>query len=95
MHSIGLKTNPLSSSPLPEWYRTYFTALLEADERRAFIQLERAAKAIEDRLVQLRYGAPEGPEETQDLTNALTYLRLLLENIKPECAMPASEVTAA
>lgn len=82
MHSSGLRTN--SSSPLPEWYNTYLTAVLEPDEQKALIQLERATKVLEDRVVQLRCDPPEDPQEVPDLSSALTYLRLLLNNINPD-----------
>jgi hypothetical protein len=76
--------NKTGSSSLPEWYQTYFLAVLEADESRMLIQIERAAKAIAERLVELRCGSPEYPEEFQDLHSALTYLGLLSDTIDPE-----------
>jgi hypothetical protein len=71
------------SAPLPEWCQSYFEAVLEPDESRMLLQIERAAKAITDRLVQLRYGSSEYPQEFQDLHSALTYLRLLSGVIDP------------
>jgi len=80
MHSPHPK---MVSAPLPEWYQSYFEAVLEADESRMLLQIERAAKAITDRLVQLRYGVSEYPQEFQDLNSALIYLRLLSGVIDP------------
>jgi|SRR5579862_1614228 len=76
MHSSGL---PGSSVPsLPGWYEIYFAAVRETDERKAQIQLEHAAKTLEDRIVQLRDAAPNHRHELDDLGCALTYVRLLL-----------------
>ena len=79
MPSQALKKN--SSSPLPEWYNAYFTAVLETDERKAAIQFKRAVNVMEDRVAQLRCNTADHCEELQDLASALTYLRLLLENM--------------
>jgi hypothetical protein len=65
----------------PEWYQIYFLAVLESDESKVLLQIERAGKAITDRLVQLRWGAAENPQELHDLNSAFTYLRLLFENL--------------
>ena len=82
MHSSGPSTS--SPSQLPEWYKTYLSAVLEADEQKALIQLERAINILQDRLVRLRRNPSENPQEVQDLNSALTYLRLLLDNINPD-----------
>jgi len=60
------------------------SAVLEADEQKALIQLERAINILQDRLVRLRRNPSENPQEVQDLNSALTYLRLLLDNINPD-----------
>jgi hypothetical protein len=67
----------LSEAPLPDWYQSYFTAVVESDESRARINMERAVKDIAHRLAQLKCGSPNHPEEVQDLNCALIYLRLL------------------
>ena len=81
--------NPIPRGPspvatAPEWYDIYFTAVLEADEWKALIEIGRAGKAIQDRLRQLRSSAAENVQEIQDLNCALTYLRLLLQNMDTE-----------
>ena len=85
MHSPRLKPNP---KPVPEWYDIYLKAVVEADESKALLQIERASKAIEERLFQLRSGSPGLPQEFQDLNCALVYLRLLLENLVVEGRPP-------
>jgi len=74
-----MRTLPVEpkSLPLPEWCQAYFVAVLEPDNLKALVQIERAADAIADRLSQLRCGVPEYPQELQDLNSALIYLRLL------------------
>lgn len=79
----ALQAKTLSAS-LPAWYQCYFLAVLEADESKMLIQMERATKTILDRLAQLRSGAPEYPHEFQDLNDALTYLSLLSSSLDPE-----------
>lgn len=81
MQALQAKT---VSPSLPGWYQCYFLAVLESDDSRMLIQIERAAKAMLDRLAQLRRGAPEYPQEFQDLNDALTYLGLLAGNLDPE-----------
>ena len=78
MPSSRLKPN---AQPVPEWYDIYLKAVVEADESKAILQIERASKAVEDRLLQLRSGSSGLPQEFQDLGCALVYLRLLLKNI--------------
>jgi hypothetical protein len=77
-----------SSQPVPEWYDIYLKAVVQADESKALLQIERASKAIEERLVHLRSGSPGLPQEFQDLNCALVYLRLLLDNIVAEGRTP-------
>ena len=77
-----------SETPLPDWYQLYFAAVLEADDSKTVVQIGRACKAIEDRLSELRCGSLDNPHEVQDLNCALTYLRLLLQNINAEGTMP-------
>ncbi len=67
--------------PLPEWYQLYFAAVLEADESKTPGKIGRACQAIEDRLTELTSEALDNPHEMQDLNCALTYLKLLLQNI--------------
>ena len=68
----------------PEWYEIYFAAVLEADESKALIEMGRAGDAIKDRLRQLSSSVAENAREIQDLNSALTYLRLLLQNMDTE-----------
>lgn len=76
----GQDSSP-AGPPLPEWYQLYFAAVLEADESKTVGKIGRACQAIEDRLTELTSEAPDNPHEMQDLNCALTYLKLLLQNI--------------
>jgi hypothetical protein len=78
--TYSLPKNPTHS--LPNWYQVYFAAVLEPDEWKALIEIDRARHAIEDRLTQLRCSAPDNPREPQDLDSALIYLGLLAQNIE-------------
>ena len=80
-------TSPAAAAP--QWYQMYFAAVLEADEWKALIEMERADSAIRDRLHELAGSGPENAHEVQDLNCALIYLRLLIESMderkKPLC----------
>jgi hypothetical protein len=65
----------------PGWYRIYYTALLEGDRRRARAKIDRAQKAIDQRLAELGAAVPSTKREPQDLQNAQTYLGILLQHI--------------
>lgn len=65
----------------PGWYRIYYTALLEGDRQRARAKIDRAQKAIHQRLVELGAAVPSTEREPQDLQNAQTYLGILLLHI--------------
>lgn len=75
-------------TPLPNWYQLYFAAVMEADESKALQQIGRACRAIEDRMIELRCNPLDNPHEIQDLNCALTYLKLLLQNLDAEGAAP-------
>lgn len=77
------KRNPcLNSSPgVPDWYQTYFVAVVEHDRQRALPQIELAQKAIHDRVTQLQKDPPWNSRELQDLNNASVYLGILLQHI--------------
>ena len=79
-----LPASPPPATKTPEWYHVYFTAVLETDEGKALIEMGHASQAIADRLRQLSSSAAENAHEIQDLNSALTYLRLLLENMDTE-----------
>jgi len=76
--------NTKAGHPKSSWYQTYFAAVLESDRRKAVLQIERAQIAIQDRLLELRKAPPDNPREVQDLSNALTYLGILFQNIDSE-----------
>ncbi|MFZ0732048.1 MAG: hypothetical protein WAM79_06965 [Candidatus Sulfotelmatobacter sp.] len=68
----------------PGWYRIYYTALLEGDRHRARAKIDRAQKAIHERLTELHAAVPSNERESQDLQNAQTYLGILLQYIGGE-----------
>ena len=69
----------------PAWYQSYFSALLESNQNRARVKIEQARKTVQERILELRFDSiPGNSGEVQDLQNALTYLRLLLEHIGKE-----------
>ena len=73
---------PFESSavkPNPVWYQVYFAAVLERNQGRAMLRIERARSAIEARLLEVRSSCANGPREIQDLKSAMIYLRLLLD----------------
>ena len=82
--AIHAPATPPPVAPTPEWYQVYFSAVLETDEGKALIEMGHASQAIADRLRQLSSSAAENAHEIQDLNSALTYLRLLLENMDTE-----------
>jgi hypothetical protein len=69
----------------PAWYQSYFSALLESNQNRARVKIELARKTLQNRILELTFNSiPSNSGEVQDLQNALTYLRLLLEHIGKE-----------
>jgi hypothetical protein len=68
----------------PAWYQAYFAALVERDCDKALIEIERARHAIQERTRELHHVPPSNPREIQDLTNALTYLGILLMHMGTE-----------
>lgn len=75
--NLGHATRPRSSA----WYQIYFAAVLETDQKRSLLKISRAQKAIQERLEKLRVKPGDEMNELQDLTSALTYLSLLLQNV--------------
>ena len=62
------------------WYQLYFAAVTEANEGKAVLQIERARQAMQNRLAELqRTGSPD-VGELQDLSNAMTYLAILVQH---------------
>jgi len=76
-------TEPAQSSPT--WYHSYFSAILETNQNRAVVKIERARTSVQNRIIELQFGkTPTQAREIQDLNNALTYLQILLEHIGKE-----------
>jgi hypothetical protein len=75
---------PRSSS----WYPIYFAAVLETDRSKALIQIERAERAIHERLIELRKAPANTSTEVHDLSNALNYLEILLHNLEIDSRSP-------
>ena len=69
---------------VPDWYLAYFAAVREPDDFKSVIQIERAGRAIQDRIVQLSRGSLDATDELRDLSCALLFLRLLLHKIHLE-----------
>ena len=69
----------------PDWYRSYFLAMVENDRDKALIEIAHAHKAIQDRLAELRRAPADDPREMQDLASAITYLGILLLHMGDEC----------
>ena len=65
----------------PDWYQTYFVAVVESKRDRALPQIELAQRAIHDRVAELRHDSSGTVRELQDLNNALVYLGILLQYI--------------
>jgi len=63
------------------WYQIYFAAVLETDQNRALVKIERAQQAMRARLVELKRIPLQDSIEVQDLDSALTYLRILLASV--------------
>lgn len=79
-----LESAPTKNSCEPAWYRTYFIALVEQDRDKALLEIDHARIAIENRIVELGHLSAGDPNEMQDLSNALTYLGILLMYIGSE-----------
>jgi hypothetical protein len=67
-----------------DWYRLYFSALVETDRNKALPQIERAQEAIQGRCVELSQIPPENPREMLELNKAQNYLGILLRNVGSE-----------
>lgn len=66
------------------WYQLYFAAVTEANETKALLQIDRARKAMQDRLIELQRDKRPDGGELQDLNNAMTYLAILLQHVGRE-----------
>lgn len=66
------------------WYQLYFAAVTEGNESRAVLQIDRARRVMQARLVELRRAERADGGELQDLNNALTYLAILLQHVGRE-----------
>ena len=66
------------------WYPIYYAAMLENSRDKALSRIERAQKAIQSRLAQLRSAPSAHPREARDLNNAWNYLGILLHNAGTE-----------
>lgn len=73
-----------SNDNAPDWYQTYFVAVVERRRDRALPQIELAQQAIYARVAELRKNASGSARELQDLNNALVYLGILLQYIGRE-----------
>ena len=66
------------------WYQLYFAAVTEANENKAVLQIDRARQAMKNRLIELRHAQRPDGGELQDLSNAMTYLAILLQHVGRE-----------
>jgi len=66
------------------WYQLYFSAVTEENESKAVLQIDRARRAMKNRLVELRHAQRPDGGELQDLNNAMTYLAILLHQVGRE-----------
>ena len=62
----------------------YFAAILESDQGKAALLIERAQGAIRDRIAELQAAPPPNARERQDLDSALMYLGILLDHMGQE-----------
>jgi hypothetical protein len=84
MPSTSKRDVPRAKSNVPDWYRTYFLAMVENDRDRALIEIRHAHKAIQERLMELRGVPTADARELQDLASAITYLGILLVHMGDE-----------
>jgi hypothetical protein len=70
-----------NNSGEPPWYQAYFAAMTERDRKKALVEIERARHAIQERTDELHHLPANNSREIQDLTNASTYLGILLLNM--------------
>ena len=66
------------------WYQLYFAAVTEANEGKAVLQIERARQAMQNRFAELQRTKDPDGGELQDLSNAMTYLAILLQHVGRE-----------
>lgn len=84
MTQYKLEAHPATNSCEPGWYHTYFIAVVESDRDKALFEIDNARIAIQARIAELRHLPPSNPCEMQDLSNALTYIGILLMHIGNE-----------
>jgi hypothetical protein len=68
-----------NSPTTAQWYSMYSTAMWETDRGKTLFQIERAQKAIQERVLELRYLPPSNVREVHDLGYASTHLEILLQ----------------
>jgi hypothetical protein len=79
---VGVKSS--GEQRVPVWYQIFFEAMQERDRFRALPQIERARRAIRDRVNELRSFPLENVNEVRDLDSAATYLCILLQHVASE-----------
>jgi hypothetical protein len=90
MHQTNFMQNASpdpSNSGMPtasEWYRLYFSALVESNRDKALLQIERAQEAIQYRRRELGDAPIDNLREVQELGQASTYLGILLRSVGTE-----------
>jgi len=65
----------------PGWYEIYSAAMLENRQRETRSQIERAYRAIQDRVSELRTYPAQYEREAADLSHALNYLEILRQHL--------------
>ena len=63
------------------WYLDYCAALIESDKTKLLARIEHAKQAIQDRIAELHRVPENTAHECSDLSDALTHLDMLLEQI--------------
>ncbi len=66
------------------WFAAYCAAMLESSREKALTRIERAQKAIRDRVEELRFAPTSGDREERDLRDALNHLGNLLNHLGSE-----------
>ncbi len=76
--------NSVTKADSANWYVIYCAAMLESDRNRALVRIESAQQAIQNRIAELRFVPAKSAREVSDLSNALTQLGILLEQLDYE-----------
>ncbi len=66
------------------WFAAYCAAMLESSREKALTRIERAQKAIRDRVEELRFAPSVADREERDLSDALSHLGNLLSHVRSE-----------